>query len=90
MQKMKSAAAFGGKFSQGSMFLLLVAYCLRGRSIGLKFGYGILYGYWLPHFYTLGSYLGVMLQLPSITSIIQRPVESPITTIYSIQTNRIK
>jgi hypothetical protein len=27
---------------------------------------GILYGYWVNHFYTLGSYAGILLTMPGV------------------------
>ena len=32
----------------------------------MRFALGILYGYWISHFYTLGSYAGVLVTLPGV------------------------
>lgn len=75
---------------QASAFVLLAAYFLRGRSVGLRFVYGFLYGYWVSHFYTLGSYLGVMLKIPCTSRATQPFPKSATTTTEAIQTNRTK
>lgn len=62
---MKKAAKIGGKFGQFGVFSGLVLYCMKGRSIKLKLFSGFLYMYWIDHFYTLGSYLGILLRMPS-------------------------
>lgn len=62
---MRKAANIGGKFGQGSVFASLLLYCMKGKTIKLKLLYGFLYVYWIDHFYTLGSYLGVLLRMPS-------------------------
>lgn len=61
---MKGATAFGGKYGQFTMFAMLAAYFIKGRSVPLRFVYGFLYVYWVNHFYTLGSYAGALLKLP--------------------------
>lgn len=62
---MRKAANIGGKLGQGGVFAGLVLYCMKGKSIKLKLFYGFLYMYWIDHFYTLGSYLGILLRMPS-------------------------
>jgi len=62
---MRKSAKFGGKFGQICTFTTLGVYCLKGRSIKLRLLYGFLFIYWIDHFYTLGSYLGVLLTMPS-------------------------
>lgn len=63
---MRHAAKQGGKMGQISMFGFLLVYCLKGKSIKLKLLSGFLYIYWIDHFYTLGSYTGLLLKMPSI------------------------
>jgi hypothetical protein len=43
---------------------LLVLYCLKGNGPMKKLTAGGLYIYWSQHFYQLGSYLGVIVNLP--------------------------
>mgnify|MGYP000962552264 CR=1 FL=1 len=62
---MRKAANIGGKFGQISMFSSLLLYCMKGKTKKLKLLYGFLYIYWIDHFYTLGSYLGILLRMPS-------------------------
>lgn len=62
---MRKAANIGGKLGQGGVFSGLLLYCMKGKTIKLKLLYGFLYVYWIDHFYTLGSYLGVLLKMPS-------------------------
>lgn len=61
---MTKAASRGGQFSQISGIGILVVYCLKGRSIPLKFFGGFLYVYWLEHINMLGQYMGALAQMP--------------------------
>jgi hypothetical protein len=47
-------------------FAGLVRYCLKGTKPGRKLGLGGLYVYWINHFFTLGAYVGVSMNLPCI------------------------
>lgn len=71
---MRKAANIGGKLGQGGVFSGLLLYCMKGHSIKVKLLSGFLYVYWIDHFYTLGSYLGVLLKMPSNYSIYFRCV----------------
>lgn len=62
---MNKATNQGGKFGQAAGFGTVLIYCLKSRSIGLKFLAGFLYIYWWNHFYTLGQYLGALIKMPS-------------------------
>ncbi len=62
---MRKAAKIGGKIGQGGVFAGLLVYCMKGRTIKLKLLYGFLYMYWIEHIYTLGSYTGILLRMPS-------------------------
>lgn len=73
---MKAAAKFGGRIGQYGSLAFVVGYFLKGRSVGLRFLYGFLYGYWISHFFTLGSYLGTMVKLPSTPNPTQRRLQS--------------
>lgn len=42
----------------------LITYCMKGKSPGIKILSGVLYTYWINHFFTLGSQLGVLVHLP--------------------------
>ena len=65
VQKTMNAATLNGsRFGQGSTLLGLIVYCVRSYNIPMKFAFGFLYVYWTNHFYTLGSYLGVLVQMP--------------------------
>ncbi|EAR95305.2 hypothetical protein TTHERM_00383650 (macronuclear) [Tetrahymena thermophila SB210] len=60
------------RWGRNTQFVILgglVAYCLKGNNIPIKLTGGFLYGYWIQHFYTLGSYAGVTLKLPCKNSI---------------------
>lgn len=61
---MNKATMRGGQFGQLAGFGALVAYCLTGRSIPVKFVAGFLYVYWINHIYTMGQYLGVLVKMP--------------------------
>ncbi|KAL4505855.1 hypothetical protein ABPG72_013616 [Tetrahymena utriculariae] len=55
------------RWGRNTQFVILgglVTYCLKGNSIPIKLTSGFLYGYWIQHFYTLGSYVGVTMKLP--------------------------
>lgn len=60
-----NASKNGGRFGQFSMAVLLTTYFLKGRSIPLRFLYGYLFMYWMDHFHTFGTYLGVLVKMPS-------------------------
>lgn len=62
---MRGATKLGGKIGQVGTFSALLVYCLKGKSVKLKLFSGFLYMYWIDHFYTLGSYLGILLRMPS-------------------------
>lgn len=64
-ESMRKAARIGGKSGQTATFVGLLIYCMKGRSIKLKLFSGFIYMYWIEHFYTLGSYLGILLRMPS-------------------------
>ena len=63
---MNAATKLGGRLGQVTMFLTLVGYCLRSKKIPRKFVCGFLYMYWINHFYTLGSYFGALIKIPSL------------------------
>jgi hypothetical protein len=67
---MMSATKTGGKVGIYGTFALLATYCFKGNHRGWKVFLGFLYGYWMNHFVTLGSYLGVLLRMPSIFALI--------------------
>ena len=46
------------------MFGGLFTYCMKGRSPLLKVFGGFMYTYWINHFFTLGSYVGLAIYLP--------------------------
>ena len=60
------ATRSGGRIGQIGAFLGLCTYFIKGNSIKMRFALGILYGYWISHFYTLGSYAGVLVTLPGV------------------------
>ena len=62
---MRKAANIGGKIGQFGTFGALTVYCFKGKSIKLKLLSGFLFMYWIDHFYTLGSYTGILLTMPS-------------------------
>lgn len=41
-------------------------YFIKGNSIPTRVVLGILYGYWVNHFYTIGAYAGVLITLPGV------------------------
>ena len=84
---MRKAANIGGKFGQGGIFAGLLLYCLKGKTIKLKLLYGFLYMYWIDHFYTLGSYLGVLLRMPSKYLFNQRRIQKSWRTFCLILTS---
>jgi len=62
---MINATKTGGKVGLYGTFALLTTYLLKGNSRVMKLSLGFLYGYWMNHFITLGSYLGALLRMPS-------------------------
>ena len=62
---MRKATKTGGKMGQLGMFGGLLIYCFKGKSIKLRLLYGFLFIYWIDHFYTIGSYTGLLLRMPS-------------------------
>lgn len=50
---------------QLGIFAGLFIYCIRGNNKLFKLLGGFLYVRWINHFYTIGSYLGVLTALPS-------------------------
>jgi hypothetical protein len=62
---MRKAVKTGGKIGQFGTFAALVIYCFKSKSIPGKLLSGFLYVYWIDHFYTLGSYTGILLRMPS-------------------------
>lgn len=79
---MKSAVSTGGKLGVLGPFAGLFLYCLKGNSIRLRFIYGFLFVYWWNHFYTLGTYAGVFLKLPSTPTIHSLGVYSKTALFY--------
>ena len=63
---MMNATRSGGRFGQLSTLIGFMGYCLKSKKIARKFFYGFLYVYWINHFYTLGSYVGVLVAMPGI------------------------
>ena len=60
------ATRSGGRIGQIAAFGALTVYFVKGNSIKTRVLLGILYGYWVNHFYTLGSYAGVLVTLPGV------------------------
>lgn len=69
---MIKATKRGSQFGLCGTFLLLAIYCFKGNHRGRKVFLGFLYGYWMNHFATLGSYLGVLFRMPSMYAINMR------------------
>ena len=51
---------------QLGVFAGLFAYCIKGNNKFFKLLGGLLFVRWIHHFYTIGSYLGVMTVMPKI------------------------
>lgn len=80
---MVKATKTGSQVGLYGTFALLATYFMKGNHKGWKVFFGFLYGYWLNHFATLGSYLGVLLRMPStFVLIIKAYIEELETTFY--------
>ena len=53
-----------GYGAQALTFGSLTYYCLRANGAKGKLALGFLYVYWINHFFTIGSFVGVTLSLP--------------------------
>ncbi len=62
---MNNATLRGGRIGQILSLAGVAVYCLKSKSIPMKFLAGFLYFYWLNHAYTLGSYCGAIIKMPS-------------------------
>lgn len=62
---MNKATNTGGLLGQVSTLAGLVVLCVKSSNLPLKFTAGFLYMYWINHFYTLGSYAGALVRIPS-------------------------
>lgn len=85
---MRKASNIGGKFGQIGVASTLLVYCMKAKSIKFKLLSGFLYIYWIDHLYTLGSYLGILLRMPSKFKLIQRCIQKSWLTFYHILTNQ--
>lgn len=53
-----------GYGSQAFTFGSLTYYCIHSHGTKSKLFLGMLYVYWINHFFTIGSFIGVTMQLP--------------------------
>jgi hypothetical protein len=65
---MNNATLKGGRFGQFFTLFGFAVFCLKSRSIPMKFVFGFLYCYWINHFYTIGSYCGALIKMPKAYS----------------------
>ena len=72
MQKVQKAGKRGAHTLQGVVLVGLMYYCLKGNSKLIKMAGGVLFVRWINHFYTLGSYFGVMTTLPGVVKRTQK------------------